>query len=80
MRAILEAVSWFNYNNYDEVIRYDDIVKLQSKLNSSVQVKSDKELTLFSPRHNNKNNPHQNLPQGSILKTWNLAHRLNSQN
>ena len=25
-------------------------------------------------------NPHQNLPEGSVLQTWYLAHRLNSQN
>ena len=51
---------------------------------------SDKELTLFSPCHKNKNNknknnknknnPHQNPPEGSVLQTGNLEHRLNSQN
>ena len=50
------------------------------------QNQKDKELTLFSPCHNKNNNkkkknknPHQNLPNLSVLKTWNLEHRLNLQ-
>ena len=35
----------------------------------------------FSLTRTTKNYPHQNLPEGnSILHTWNLATRLNSQN
>ena len=26
------------------------------------------------------NNPHQNLPEGSVIQAWNLGLRLNSQN
>ena len=62
-----------NENNVPEY--YILVVKLQSKLN--------KELTLFSPRHNKNNNnknPHQNLPEEFVLHTWNLEQRLNSQN
>ena len=53
-----------------------------SSPSSTVQSKSDKELTLCSPCHNkNKNkNPHQNLPEQSVLQTWNFHPRLNSQN
>ena len=59
-------------------------VKLQSKSNSLVQVSRKKELILFSPCRNKKKkynkNPHQNLPEGSELHTWNLEQRLNLQN
>ena len=56
---------------------------LKSSPTSTIQSKSDKELTLFSPFHknNNKNkkNPHQNLPEQSVLQAWNLEQRLNLQ-
>ena len=66
-----------------------DCLLSNSSPSSTAQSKSDKELTLFSPCHNNNNknnnkkkkkNPHQNLPERSVLQTWNLEHRLNSQN
>ena len=45
----------------------------------TVQLRSDEQLNLFYTRHNknnkNNNSPHQNLQEGSVLQTWNLAHR-----
>ena len=50
-----------------------------SSPSSTVQSKSDKELTLFSPSHNNnkknknnkknRKNPHKNQPERSVLQT-----------
>ena len=67
----------------DMPVNYSQLLS-NSSPSSTAQSKSDKELTLFSPCHNNNNkkkkNPHQNLPERSVLQTWNLEHRLNSQN
>ena len=41
----------------------------------TLRASANLELTLFSPRHNNKN-PHQNLPEGSKLQVWNFAQGL----
>ena len=53
-----------------------------SSPSSTVQSKLDKELTLFSPCHKNKKRKKKkkNLPEQSVLQTWNFVQRLNSQN
>ena len=59
-------------------------VKLQSQLNSSVQVGQGVDFvsTLSQQeeeQEEQENNPHQNLPEHSVLQTWNLEQRLNLQ-
>ena len=60
------------------------IVKLQSKLNSSVQVGQGVDfvfpLSQQEQQQEEEQDPHQNLPERSTLQTWDLEHRLNSQN
>ena len=47
---------------------------------TSLTLQMDKELTFFPHCHNKKNNPHQNLPEGIELQTWNLADKINPKN
>ena len=52
------------------LIYWKNIVKLHSELKF-----------VFPPSQQLRtiNNPKQNLPEGSVLQAWNVAHRLNSQ-
>ena len=56
----------------DNSMKYIAKILSNSSPSSSVQSKSDKALTLFFPCHKkkkNKKNPHQNLPEQSVLQT-----------
>ena len=59
------------------------IVKHHPELRNSTELQLDRVGVdfVFPPSQlTTKNNPRQNQPEGSVLQTWNLAHRLNSQN
>ena len=49
-------------------------------MSSYCQTPVQSDSTVQVSRTNRTNNPHQNLPEGSVLQTWYLALRLNSQN
>ena len=60
------------------------IVKLHSELALPTELQLDRVGVdfVFPPSQltATSTNPHQNLPKGSVLQTWYLAHRLNLQN
>ena len=62
---------------------YIIIVKLHSELALQTELQLDGVGVdfVFPPSQvtTTSNNPHQNLPEGSVLQTEYLAHRLNSQ-
>ena len=59
---------------------YKYIVKLQSKLNSPVQVGPGVDfvfpLSQEQEQEQEQEHPHQNLPDQSVLQTWNMEHSL----
>ena len=70
---------YFDYLNYF-IITLTNYCQTPVQSDSTVQVSRTRSLLCFPPVTRTSNNPHQNLPAGSVLQTWNLAPRLNSQN